>query len=360
MNPLTSVDPATAVSGRADWLRADALARLAEHPLTCVDTEFPHATPAAESPDPATRPAERHPVFYGCFDWHSSVHSHWSLVRQLRLFDDHPRADEIVTGVENRLTPENVAGEVAFLEANESFEKPYGWAWLLRLAAELHLWDDARADEWRATLAPLESLVVDRVEAEFLTQSRPFRVGTHHNTAFALQGVLDYARVVGDDALEAASCDAARRFFADDADYPLEYEPLGWDFLSPALTEADLLRRMLDRDAFATWLAEFLPDVTASPADALPDPVDARADAGGGVELHLVGLNLSRAWSLQGVAAALDGDNPLAAALTESARRHAERGLAGAFTDEYAGSHWLSSFALYLLTSEEGGVAPTA
>lgn len=358
MNPLSSVDPETALSGRADWLDADALERLASHPLECVDTEFPHATSAAESPDPATRPVERHPVFHGCFDWHSSVHSHWSLVRQLRLFDDHPLAADIVASVDRRLTPENVAGEVAYLEANESFEKPYGWAWLLRLAAELHLWDDDCADAWRAALDPLESLVVDRVEREFLTQSRPFRVGTHHNTAFALQGVLDYARVVGDDSLETATCDTARRFFEDDADYPLEYEPLGWDFLSPALTEADLLRRVLDDDAFATWLGEFLPDVTASASETLPDPVDARADAGGGVELHLVGLNLARAWSLQGVAAALDGDDHRVEAFEESARRHAESGLAGAFTDEYAGSHWLSSFALYLLTSEEGGIAP--
>lgn len=358
MNSLSSVDPETILSGTSDWIGPDVLERLSEHPLDCIETEFPHVAPAIESPEAPERPAERHPVFYGCFDWHSSVHSHWSLVRQLRLFDDHPVADDVVSSLARRFTAENVEREVDYLDENESFEKPYGWAWLLRLVSELRLWDADRADEWRAALEPLETLVVDRVESEFLTQSRPFRVGTHQNSAFALQCILDYARVVSDHPLESAACSTARRFFGEDTDYPVEYEPLGWDFLSPALAEADLMRRVLDEDEFPTWLDGFLPDVTEPPYDAVLEPVSATADTGGGVELHLVGLNLAKAWSLKGVASALDGGY-FVEAFVESAQRHAERGLESAFTDEYAGSHWLSSFALYLLTTDEGAIAPS-
>ncbi len=190
-------------------------------------------------------------MFYGCYDWHSAVHSHWCLVRLFRLFDDHPDEARIRDSIGERLTAANVERERERFEENSTFEKPYGWAWLLRLAAELRLWDDPVADEWRTTLRPLESRIVDLVESEFLTDERPFRVGTHENTAFALAGVLDYARVVGDGDLTAAVGERARAFYLDDSDYPVEYEPLGWDFLSSALSEADLLRRVLDRGEFA-------------------------------------------------------------------------------------------------------------
>ena len=258
----------------------------------------------------------------------------------------------MVETLSERFTPEGVAGEVASFEDHESFEKPYGWAWLLRLAAELHLWDDDRADEWRATLRPLEERVAELFETAFLTQDRPYRVGTHANSAFALCCGLDYARVTGDDALASATAETARCFFADDTDYPLAYEPLHLDFLSPGLTEADLMRRVLDREAFVDWLTAFVPE----PAETELSPVELDADPGGG-ELHYAGLNLSRAWSMAGIAATL-GDHPYADPLERGARRHAEAGLARAFPEDYAGSHWLSSFALYLLTRNEGGVAP--
>ena len=359
MNWLDTVDGETALSGTADWLGPDAREALAAFPLESVETEYPHYTHSVEDSDGPEPPSERHPVFYGCFDWHSAVHSHWCLVRQLRLFDDHPDEAEIVDRLDRRLTAENVAGEVTYVEANESFERPYGWGWLLRLAAELHLWDDARATRWREALDPLETLLRDRVRDDVLTQDRAFRVGTHGNTAFALAGVLDYARVVSDETLEAATEETTRRLFLDDTDYPVEYEPLGWDFLSPALTEADLVRRVLDADAFGDWLDHFLPDVRESPYDSLLDPVDVETDDADGAALHLVGLNLSKAWCLAGVAETLE-DHPYAAPLEASARRHVEHGLEPAFTGDYAGSHWLSSFVLYLLTRREGGIAPSA
>ncbi|QLG27754.1 DUF2891 domain-containing protein [Halorarum halophilum] len=357
MDTLADIETDTVLSGEADRLRADVAETLSRYPLDSIETEFPHFVGFVDSPDGVERPKEQHPVFYGCFDWHSSVHSHWALVRQLRLFDDHPAESEIVGSIDARLTPENVDREVAYLEGNESFEKPYGWAWFLHLASELSLWDDERANEWRSILEPLERAIVSLVETEFLSQERPFRVGTHGNTAFALHCVLDYARTVSDDSLESAVVETALEFFAEDRDYPVAYEPLGWDFLSPSLTEADLMRRVYGREEFATWLDEFLPDVTSSPHDAILEPVRVDADSDEGVALHLVGLNVSKAWCLAGLASALDGHR-YAEPFERSAERHAERGLAGAFTDDYAGSHWLSSFVLYLLTRNEGGIAP--
>jgi hypothetical protein len=356
MNALGGADPETVVAGCGDWLSLDSVDRITEHPLDCVGTEFPHWVGSADSMDDIAHPAEQHPAFGGCFDWHSAVHSNWCLVRSLRLFD-HPAESEVVETIDAKLTAENVKQEVAYFEDSETFEKPYGWAWLLRLAAELHLWDDERAAGWRACLRPLEERIVELFENEFLTDERPFRVGTHGNSAFALAGAMDYARVTASDGLETATARTAEAFFGDDEDYPVEYEPLGWDFLSPALSEADLMRRVLEDDAFEAWLEDFLPDVTAPPHDAIPEPVDVNPGSDDGVELHLVGLNLSRAWCLAGLADALDGHR-YAPAFERSARAHAERGLTRAFTEDYAGAHWLSSFVLYLVTRNDGGIAP--
>jgi hypothetical protein len=255
------------------------------------------------------------------------------------------------------VTPENVAREVEHFVDDPSFEKPYGWAWFLHFVAELSLWNDDRATAWRSTLAPLEATIVDRVRSAFLTQRRPIRVGTHGNSAFALHCILDYARTTGRDDLAAATAETACDFFADDRDAPVAYEPLGWDFLSPSLTEADLMRRVYDGDEFRAWLDRFLPALTTAPDATILDPVDVVPDPADGVVLHLVGLNLSKAWCLAGLADALDGHR-YAGPFARSARRHAERGLARAFTDTYDGAHWLSSFALYLLTRNEGCIAP--
>jgi hypothetical protein len=338
MGPLDGVDTATILSGTSDWITPEAADRLAEHPLECVDTAFPHVVWSVESPDETVRPREDHPVFYGCFDWHSAIHGHWSLVRQLRLVDDHPRESEVVESVRRRFTTDGVEREVAYLRENPTFEEPYGWAWFLRLAAELQLWEDARADDWRAVLRPLEERIVDLVETEFLTGDRPFRVGTHHNSAFALACVLDYARVVSDGSLEATALETSRRFFLDDRDTPVEYEPFGWDFLSPSLVELDLMRRVLDRDGFAAWTDGFLPDVTTAPHESILHPVRAEPDPDDGIALHLVGLNLSKAWCLAGVASSLS-DHPYADRFERAARRHVESSLELAFTEAYAGSH---------------------
>jgi hypothetical protein len=357
MDTFDGVDAETLLTGTSDWLTADVAETLTEQPLECVETEFPHVVYSVESSDPTIQPSEDHPVFYGCFDWHSAVHSHWNLIRQLRLLEDHPNEAEIVDSIDRRFTPDNVAEEVGYLDENPTFEKPYGWAWVLRLAAELSLWDCDRADNWRDVLQPLEDTIVSLVESEFLTQDRPFRVGTHNNSAFALTAVLDYARVVSNDTLEATTLDTSNELFGDDTDAPLEYEPIGWDFLSPSLAEADLMRRVLGRVEFAEWIDAFLPDVTESPYDSILHPVEVDTDTDEDIALHLVGLNLSRAWCLAGIADSLP-DHRFVDSFEEGARRHIEYSLDQAFTEKYAGTHWLSSFVLYLTTRKAGGIAP--
>ncbi|MEF8826415.1 MAG: DUF2891 domain-containing protein [Halapricum sp.] len=355
MDPLAEADPERILAGQGELIGSQLQKALAEHPLDCIETEYPHYQGSIESPEAEIQPSERHPVFFGCFDWHSAVHSHWCLIRQLRLFDDHPRDPEMISSIEGRLSEENIEQEVAYFEENPNFEKPYGWAWLLRLASELVLWDDDRANAWRERIKPLESKIVSLVETEFLTQDRPFRVGTHQNSAFALAFVLDYANVTGNESLAGGARETAKGFFYDDRKYPVEYEPMGWDFLSPALTETDLMRRVLGGRDFTDWIDGFVPDLTRSPYDAVLEPVDVDPDPEEGVALHLVGMNISKAWCLIALAETL-GEHRYTALFEDSAKRHARAGLDLAFTDEYAGSHWLSSFVLYLLTRNDGGI----
>ncbi|MFB6361922.1 MAG: DUF2891 domain-containing protein [Halobacteriales archaeon] len=350
-----TVDRASLLDGHGAWLGADRLSALARHPLECIDREFPHYQHSIESMDGVERPAERHPVFFGCYDWHSAVHSHWCLLRQLRLFEGHPDDSTIRTRLEERFSQDAIAAEVDYLEANPRFERPYGWTWLLRLVAELALAEAEQLADWRTRLRPLESQVVELVETEFLSQDRPLRVGTHGNSAFGLAGVIDYARVTGNEALESTAVDTARSFYLEDRHYPLAYEPFGWDFLSPGLVEADLMRRVLDRPAYRDWFESFVrADEGELRIDQL-EPVAVESDSG--PALHLAGLNLSRAWCLAGLASAVAEDRTLEV-LEDSAVSHARRGLEDAFTDDYAGAHWLSSYVLYLLTRNAGGIAP--
>ncbi|RYJ14900.1 DUF2891 domain-containing protein [Halogeometricum borinquense] len=354
-----TVDTDTLLSGRSEWLDPELAETFSQHPLDAIETEYPHYVRSVDSPDGVERPKNNHPVFYGCYDWHSAVHSHWALLRQLRVFESHPAESEIKQRIDARFTPENIEREIEYFEANRTFERPYGWAWLLHLASELTLWDDDHADEWKSIIEPLEREIIALIESEFLSQEQPLRVGTHENSAFALHCILDYVRTTSNEPLESAVVETAIEFFAQDRNYPVEYEPLGWDFLSPTLTEADLMRRVYDEDEFRTWIDGFLPDITTKPYDTLLEPVHAETDPDEEVAIHLVGLNLSKAWSLAGLATTLDGHR-YAEAFERSAKKHAERGLSQAFTDNYAGSHWLSSFALYLLTRNEGGIAPNA
>jgi len=298
-------------------------------------------------------PKALHPAFYGSYDWHSSVHGHWMLARLLRRFPDLPEAGEIRAMMGAHLTAENLTAEAGYFARPESkpFERPYGWAWLLKLAEELNGWNDPDAKAWAKNLQPLADVVVARYLEFFPKQTYPIRTGVHPNTAFGLSFAHDYARAVGDTRLIGLVEERARAYFGADADVPAGWEPGGADFFSPSLTEADLMRRVLAPAAFRAWFGRFLPGAAQGEPKALftPATVTDRTDP---QLVHLDGLNLSRAWGMRSVAAALPVDDPARAVLVASAARHAESALEHVASGDYAGEHWLASFAVHLLSTQ--------
>jgi hypothetical protein len=327
-------------------------ATCAEMALAAVHREYPHHLLHLMASDADGRPPRAlHPAFFGCFDWHSAVHGHWCLARLARRHPEAGFAAPARAALARSLTPGNLAVEAAYLAADgrAGFERPYGLAWVLQLGAELREWDDPQAAGWRAALAPLEEIAARRLREWLPKLPSPVRTGEHSQTAFALGLALDWARCAGDRALADVVVAAARRFHLADADAPVAYEPGGQDFLSPVLAEADLMRRALAADEFAAWLGRFLPDLESGAARRWLTPV-ASPDRADGKLAHLDGLNLSRAWMLEGVVSALRADDPAHAPLAAAAARHRAAGLAGADTGHYAGTHWLASFAVYLLT----------
>jgi hypothetical protein len=328
---------------------SDRFARLA---LDCVHREYPNKiSHVMQSDEDARTPRELTPAFYGCFDWHSSVHGHWLLVRTLNTAPDSTLKDEIRTKLAQSFTPENIEGELAYYQREDraSFERPYGIAWFLQLIAELEESNDPQLAEWRETLRPLEAEIVANTMDWLPKLSYPIRLGTHNQTAFAFGLMLDYARTVGDEALEAALTDKIRSFHLEDVNCPIGYEPSGEDFLSPCLMEADLMRRILEPQEFAAWLSGFLPDL---PEDGSADWLAPGIvlDPSDGKLVHLDGVNLSRAWALEGMAAGLPDDDPRRAGLLAAAEVHKEAGIAAVSDEHYSGSHWLASFATYLET----------
>ena len=292
----------------------------------------------------------------GCSDWHSSVHGHWLLVRLLRTFPDASFAQTARQALGESLTANNLKQEAAYLagKGRASFERPYGLAWLLQLCAELREWDDPLAREWAANLRPLEETARERLETWL---PNPVRIGEHDQTAFALGLLLDYARAAGDEKFTTLLVAQARKFFMADQNCPLAYEPSGEDFLSPCLGEADVMRRVLPAKEFADWLRKFMPQIPATgkadwlPVAFSPDPSDPKL-------AHLDGLNLSRAWMLEGIRAGLPPDDPRRPALAAAAEAHQRAGLAAVTGEHYEGGHWLGSFAVYLTTNR--GIAPGA
>jgi hypothetical protein len=296
-------------------------------------------------------PGELYPSFHGAFDWHSAVHGHWCVARALRTELDRSFAAEAVPVLERAFAPDRLAGEIAHLESpgREGFERPYGLAWLLQLAAELRERATPEARRWAETLAPLERLAAERITGWLPRLAHPIRSGEHSQTAFALGLVLDWARGAGAHDRARAVAERARHWYFADHDAPLDWEPSGHDFLSPILGEADLMRRVLPASEFASWFARFLPDLEGPRPRRWLEPVVA-ADRADGKLAHLDGLNLSRAWMLEGIATALPAGERRRAVLEVAAARHRESGLASLASGHYAGTHWLGSFALYLLT----------
>ena len=336
-------------------LEVGAAARFAALALDCVHREYPNKIAHVMHSDADARPPrELTPAFYGCYDWHSSVHGHWLLARLARLFPDADFAPAARAALARSLTAPNIAAEVTYLqgEGRSSFERPYGLAWLLQLAAELRTWDDPQARAWAEILAPLEIESAQRVMTWLPKLQYPIRSGEHSQTAFAFGLMADWTQARGDVGMTRLLDQRARVYYLDDRDCALRYEPSGEDFLSPCLAEADFMRRMLPTHEFADWLAKFLPGIPGDGrADWLsPGIVTDRTDP---KLAHIDGLNLSRAWMLEGVASGLPPRDRRRAALLAAARAHGAAALPAVTGEHYEGGHWLGTFAVYL-TSRAG------
>ena len=329
-------------------LTSELASRFAAIALGHVTREYPnHILHGLEGPQDAKTPSELHPVFFGSYDWHSCVHGYWMLARLLRLLPEIPEAQAIRDLFATMVVADKVAGECAYFDRSmaRGFERPYGWGWLLKLAAELHGHENAR---WGAALSPLTERIVQRFRDFLPLATYPVRVGTHYNTAFALRLAADYAETVGDDRLFNLLRATAQRWYGSDTACPAWGEPSGDDFLSPALIEAECMRRLLPATDFARWFDAFLPDIAAGQPRTLFAPA-AVSDRSDGKIAHLDGLSLSRAWCWTSLARTLPDTDPRRPVMLEAAHGHLQAGIAHVAGD-YMGEHWLASFAVLALT----------
>ncbi len=300
-----------------------------------------------EGPEDRPTPRDVHPAFYGCYDWHSAVEMHWALIRLLRLAPSAVPADDVRAVLDRHLSAENLLVEAAYFESRPRFERPYGWCWTLMLAAELAGWDDADARRWAGALLPLAERITERYLDWLPRATYPSRDGAHANSAFGLTRAVPYARFLaaaGEPALMTAITSTARRWFLADSDYPAAWEPGGSDFLSPALTEAELMSAVLEPAEFAAWFDRFLPRVPVSlltPA-VVSDPTD-------GQTAHLHGLNLFRAFAFDRLGAGLPLEDPRRPAFAETGRLHAAASLPAVSDSDYMVEHWLAAYAVLLL-----------
>lgn len=330
-------------------------ARLA---LNCVSRQYPNKiSHVLTSGEDVKSPQQLYPIFYGCFDWHSSVHGHWLLLR-LWGRNEVPELDGDIEAIfENSFTAEKVAIERQYFLGNDrdSFERPYGIAWYFQLMSELRDISKGtgpkadKAKQYVDVMAPLEFTIIEKIKKWVPKLAYPVRVGTHNQTAFAFGLMLDWEQAGGDAGLGVLVRDKVKLFHTNDVNCPIGYEPSGEDFLSPCLMEADLMRRVLKQDEFSTWLTKFLPNI---PEDGSTDwlSVGVVNDPSDGKLVHLDGVNLSRAWALDGIADALADDDPRIASLRATMKKHADAGLASVSEEHYSGSHWLASFATYYIT----------
>lgn len=322
---------------------------LAQLPFKCLQQEYPNKLQQVlNDSTQLLSPDELHPVFYGCFDWHSSVHGHWLLVRLLKEFPEMSIAAAIREKLDQQFTAEKVNTEIAFFQTkhNESFERTYGWAWLLKLQEELITWEDADAKRWSANLRPLSDMIVGKYCTFLPKLVYPIRSGEHINTAFGLTFAYDYAVLMKIDSLKSIIETKARAFYLNDKDYPLHYEPSGYDFLSGGLEEVDLMRRVLSKKEFAEWLKQFLPALYKKDFALAPGKVSDRSD---GKLVHLDGLNFSRAWCLYGLAR----HDEQFAHLHAIADAHLMHSIPTIVDGEYMGEHWLASFAVLAMLERE-------
>ena len=326
-----------------------AATNLSKLPLKCIVQEYPNKLNQTIGGDEDLKsPQALHPAFYGCFDWHSSVHGHWLLVKMLQMFPDLPKRDVIVAAIEQNLSKENIEAEIAYFKkgGRSSFERPYGWAWLLKLTAELVNSDNDYEQRWANNLMPLAEIIKGLYYDYLPGLYYPIRRGVHENTAFGIAFALDYATAVGDTKFEDFLKERAKFYYFNDNSIPASWEPEGDAFFSPSLIEADLMRRVLSKEDFVRWFKDFMPEIPY--ALTYPAVVANRNDPKG---VHLDGLNLSRAWCMFELAKVLPDDSQSHRDLWQAGYRHAAVALPNVLSDNYMGTHWLATFAVYMYLS---------
>jgi len=317
--------------------------KLVKMPLACLEQEFPNKLgQTLASENDLKKPSELHPAFYGCFDWHSSVHAHWSLISLLKQFPNLAKAEEIKQLLQDHLSKENIQQELAYFnkEQNKTYERTYGWAWLLKLAQEIHTWEDPIAKELEANLAPLTKKIVSNYQAFLPKLNYPIRTGEHENTAFGMSFAYDYAVATENQKLKDLIATRAKDFYLSDDNCPIAWEPGGFDFLSPCLEEIHLMQNVLAEQTFKLWLKDFMPEISNKDFDLEIGEVSDRKD---GKLVHLDGLNFSRAAVLFSLAAKYDNLNHL----KPVAEKHLSSSFSNLTDDSYEGGHWLTTFAIY-------------
>lgn len=352
LSAIACSPPDPSVSDEIKMLDVETASRFASLALECVHREYPNKIAhTMSSDDDVGPPRNLTPSFYGCYDWHSSVHGHWLLARLSRLLPEASFAGPAREALAISLSPARIEQEVTYLSADgrSGFERPYGLAWLLQLAAELRQWDEPLGVELAANLAPLELIAVAEFKEWLPKLSHPIRGGEHSQTAFALGLVLDWSRIVGDREMEMLVLERSEFWYQADTRCPMAYEPSGHDFLSPCLAEADLMRRVMDTESYSEWLGRFMPGIPSGGSAGWLKP-ETVTDPSDGKLAHLDGLNLSRAWMLDGIASALPENDARRASLEASRDLHSAAGLASVTGEHYEGGHWLGSFATYLVT----------
>lgn len=325
--------------------------RLARLPLRCIITEFPNKTShtADGVEDAVLLPEQLHPAFYGCLDWHSSVHGHWLLVKVLKLFPGISIRDSIIQTLNNSFQKEKIQTEADYFskyKTTSSYERTYGWAWLLKLDEELYTWNDPLAKQWHETLQPLTQKVVALWKEYLPKETYPNRTGVHPNTAFGLVFALDWSRALNDTAFEKAIITKANKFYLNNKATPAYLEPDGTDFLSPSLEIADLMRRVLPKQTFINWLNQFYEPRSIKRITEMPVVSD-RTDM---YIVHLDGLAISRAWCMKGIASVLPSTHPWKKTFSNTANQFLKESLMNVTSGNYGGDHWLASFALYALS----------
>lgn len=338
-------------SAQIPTLTDDVALNLADKPMHCINQEYPNKTAHVinAATDAKLFPSELHPAFYGCFDWHSSVHGHWMLVKLLKTKPFLKNKEDIMKLLNGSFQPEKIKAEAQYFnkyEVAKSFERTYGWAWLLQLDAELASWDNVQAKIWHQNLKPLTDEVVKLWKEYLPKQTYPNRTGVHPNTAFALSFAIDWARTVGEKDFENQLIEKAKYFYLKDEKTPAYLEPDGSDFFSPSLQIADLMTRILPQKEYVKWFNHFYEKRSIENISQIP----VISDINDFQTVHLVGLSFTRAWCMKSIAKFLPENHKYKKTFEETADKFLSNALPLVFKGNYGGDHWLASFAVYALS----------